>query len=343
MMQDKEYLKYLESFTETRLDRNRNFPKISPFVKDYDFVEGVLSGYDQKWVARIGKMHLYRELISELIHNPECVYDICYERSDLDVVIPAEFSAVLKRPNYWCEVDYDIFASRLLNYLGLQTVFNRRFEAFDESVGYDRNYVASISFVKQDEVFVDLYDTNLKFDKKFDLINARKYGLEETLDRLELIVKNYLKTMHIAFLKEDIERYRRFMAKSIAVRVGLLSDGDFKNGNAGVVVNEKTKKFRPAPNFDFGELFDEETFKDEKRISLMRDFASAYPEDFLELAEKIEMFVLKKNGNRSVCEKMLDEFVREDNIRETALKMLEMNAEIIRQIQLEFLSCFQNG
>ena len=29
---DKEYLKYLKSFTETRLDKNRNFPKISPYV-----------------------------------------------------------------------------------------------------------------------------------------------------------------------------------------------------------------------------------------------------------------------------------------------------------------------
>lgn len=342
-MQDKEYLKYLKSFTETSLDKNRNFPEISPYVNDYDFVEGTLSGYDQKWVARIGKMHLYRELITELKNNPNCAYDICYDRSDLEGVVPAEFSAVLKRPNYWCEVDFDVFGSRVLNCFGIPTVFNRRFEAMDENVGFVRNYVASVSFIKPDEEFFDIYDVNSKHDKKFELKDASKYGLEETLDRIGKIVERFLKANHVNYTKEDIDAYKRYMAMSIAVRVGFLADGDFKNGNTGIILNFARNCFRPTPNFDFGELFDEDTLKDEKRIGLLRDYARLYPEDFLSFSRKVESFVSRKNGRASECEKLANMHIREDNIKKLALNSILKNAGLIKQIEFELVGAKQSG
>lgn len=342
-MQDKEYLKYLKSFTETSLVANRNFPKISPYVKDYDFVESGLTGYDQKWVARIGRMHLYRELITEIKNNPNCAYDICYDRSDLEGVAPAEFSAVLKRPNYWCEVDFDVFGSRVLNYFGIPTVFNRRFEALDKDVGFVRNYVASVSFIKQNEEFFDLYDVNSKHDKKFELKNASKYGLEETLNRIGIIVERFLRANHVKYSSVDIENYKRYMAMSIAVRVGVLADGDFKNGNAGIILNFARSYFRPVPNFDFGELFDEDALKDEKRFGLIRDYARLYPEDFLSFSRKVESFVSRKNGKTSECEKLANMHIREDNIRKLALNSILKNADQIRQIEFEFVGAMQSG
>lgn len=333
MMQDKDYLDYLKNFTETSLDTSRNFPNnISPYVKDYDFVEGKLPGYDEKWFARIGKMHLYRELVSELKNNPDCVYDICYDRSDLQGVCPAEFSAVLKRPNYWCEVDFDVFGSRVLNYFGLPTVFNRKFEAKADD-GFFRNYLASISFIKQDEEFFDLQEA-FNFAPKFDIKKCIKKGLKTILDDYGKNLEIFLKSQHIPVTKEFIDDSKRFMAYSINLRLALLNEGDLRNGNTGVVLNKKHKSARIAPNHDYGELFDPDMAKEKGRFDLLDEWQGMYSEDFSDFVDRVLSFVARENGRPSVCEKMINQFIREENIKQLVANSIFENVKEIVQRDL---------
>lgn len=334
-MQDKEYLEYLKNFTDTSFVSNRNFPNISPYVKDYDFVEGVLSGYDEKWVARIGRMHLYRELVLELKNNPESSYDICYEKEDLEGVCPAEFSAVLKRPNYWCEVDFDVFGSRVFNYFGVPTVFNRRFEAMSEELGFVRNYVASISFIKQDEEFFDLQDA-FDFSPKFDVKNCLNKGLKSTVEEYGKNLETFLKRNHIPVDKRFIERSKRFMAYSINLRLCLLNDGDFRNGNTGIVVNQKLKTARVAPNHDFGELFDSDISKDDRRFEMLGEWQEMYPDDFFDFVDKTLNFVARENGRPSVCERLISRYIREMNIKEMVSSSIFENVKKISEKELRF-------
>ena len=337
---DEEYQNYLFGIRTNKL---RDFPKISSYVTPDESFDGVLPGYDEKWLAKVGRSHLYNGLILELRNNPNSSYDICYTEQQMGESLPDEFLAIIKRPTYWCEVDFDIFGSRVLNFFEIPTVYNRRFEGVDvEADGYRKNYVCSVSFIKPNEEYFDLLEV-CDYNTKYDIKRCVKRGLMPTLDVYGEFLISFWKKQHIPYTKELLDYFKRYMAMSIVVRFNLLNDGDFRYGNAGVLVNRLLKTSRPAPNHDFGELFDTDIRKNYSRFSLLEEWANMYPDDYLWFVAKTSEFVEKKGSRPSVCEEFAFKYIREDNVRKDVLDAVFENASEIEKQANEMRERYENS
>lgn len=325
---------------------NRNFPDIEG-VDDFTHISKnavYLDGYSPKWAGRVDKQYL-EELIFEVLENPECSYETCYTNDAFVGYVPRYFSAVIKRLDTATEVDYDVLGSRLLNYLGVPTVFNVRAEGkIKVEDGNEENvimvpHLISVDFIRENEEFYDLYD--VYSGEKFDIQRVFDNGLARTTLINKNMLKIFLKNNGINYTDEDLKNYERILAKSIVSRAILLADKDVRNANAGILINRKNKTFRFAPNHDFNDLLNRKPISGEE-IRILDEYATLYPEDHDELIRKFSKLVEKNKYGSSDLGWIVQDSVEDVYDQNRVMKILTNIEKRIASNEMEKSKTFEN-
>lgn len=326
-MEDEEYLKSVSKFTNTSLDETYYVPNIAgiePFtLVDQGSKENLVAGMSEKYCLR-AKKELFSELNEEMKNNPNCSYDTCFTKDEYKNNSISTYSIVLKEDKV-LDIECEVLGSRIFNFYGVPTVYNKRFDEKKGKAVVD-SYVASVDCLKPNERFYDLFD--IAFIGGGNLLSIQAEGLDKTIDGISKAVGWYLKKMNISYDKNQMQSFKSFLVYSYMVRVLLLNDSDYRNGNAGIIINEKENYFRPFPNFDYNLLFDCETNED--RLKLIEDIAVSYPEVLDDFLEKTEKFVTKENKtDESACEAIFKESVKRKSARENLINKFYSNVVLV--------------
>lgn len=314
-MEDKEYLEYLKSFTETKKDPMRYIPKFRG-VKDYDFVdetsqENKVAGHASKWFVRLNKMY-FKNLINEIKNNSNSTYETCYGNDEIKKNnIPEYISVLIKEPDRELELDADVFGSRVLNYFGLPVVFNRR---IDKALPYfsTSKYLVSVDFLRPNEEFIQLNDI-VEFGKGIDIKRFDINGMKNTISSILPYLESTLKEKGVRYAKKDLENFENYLVASTLVRVILLGDDDYRNGNVGILINTKDKTFRPVPNFDMEKSF---IYRGcDNKLKKLSSFYNEYPDIFDDFIQKMYDFVVDDGSGESDCSKLAKRSLKNDTHR----------------------------
>lgn len=326
-MEDKEYLKSVSKFINTAEDETYEIPNIAgiePFtLVDQNSRDNLVAGMAQKYCLR-AKKELFSELNDEMKNNPNCSYDTCFTKDEYKNNSISTYSIILKEDKV-LDIECEVLGSRIFNFYGLPTVYNKR---FDEKKGKAvvGSYVASVDCLKPNERFYDLFD--IAFIGGGNLLSIQAEGLDKTIDGISKAVGWYLKKMNISYDKNQMQDLKSFIVYSYMVRVLLLNDSDYRNGNAGIIINEKDNYFRPFPNFDYNLLFDCKTNDD--RLKLIEDIAVSYPEVLEDFLEKTEKFVTKESEDElSPCETIFNGAIKRKSARENLLEKFYSNVVLV--------------
>lgn len=326
-MEDEKYLESVKNFINTEWDETYVIPNIagiSPFtLVDQGSKENLVAGMSEKYCLR-AKKELFPELNEEMKNNPNCAYDTCFTKEEYKNNSNSTYSIILKEDKV-LDIECEVLGSRIFNFYGLPTVYNKR---FDEKRGKAvvNSYVASVDCLKPNERFFDLYD--IAFIGGGNLLSIQAEGLDKTIDGIAGAVAKFLDKNQIAYTKNELLNFKSFLVYSYMVRVLLLNDSDYRNGNAGIIINEKDNYFRPFPNFDFNLLFDLETSDD--MLKLIEDIALSYPDVLDDFLAKTEKFVLKEyKSKESPCEEIFNEAVKRKTARENLINKFYSNVVLV--------------
>lgn len=336
-MQDKKYKKFVkeQGITDISLVSERNFPEIEG-VEDFTHIGKdalQLEGYSPKWAGRVDKSKL-DELVNEVLNNQDCCYQTCYTNDAFQGYVPKFFSAIIKRHDFGTEVDCDVFGSRMMNYFGLPTVFNLRLDStITEKDNIIRKcpYLISIDFIRENEEFYDLYD--VYSGRNFDIENVFETGLERTIKVNSKLLKIFLDNHDINYSEDEIENFKRFLAKSIVVRSIFLGDKDFRNANAGILINNKTQSFRPAPNHDFNYLLKYEKI-DGDGLKIVDEYSKLYSEDYAELFDRLLELINKSGGKTSLLEELSGKCFKDGYDKQKARSIIFNNIRKVADFEL---------
>lgn len=278
-MEDKQYLDFIQNFTDCKNDIIRDVPMIDG-IKDFDFVdefskENSVQGFCEKWCV-LAHASLVQDMLDEIKQNPESGYQNCFTREEIvNGEIPEYCSAILKVPTD-LQLECEMLGSKILNLYGLPVAYNTGVKV-ENFAGREEKYILSVDFIRKNEEFIDLNDISTA-NSYADLKRFYRYGIKNTMKIAINNLKNFLDENGINYTKQDIASYESFLVSSMLVRNYLLGDADFRNGNAGILVNKENKTFRPAPNFDFGELLYGLT--SQEKFEHLDEFIRFYPSEF---------------------------------------------------------------
>lgn len=326
-MEDKEYLKSVSKFINTSEDETYEIPNIAgiePFtLVDQSSRDNFVAGMSSKYCLR-AKKELFSELNNEMKNNPNCSYDTCFTKDEYKNNSISTYSIILKEDKV-LDIECEVLGSRIFNFYGLPTVYNKRFDEKKGKAIVD-SYVASVDCLKPNERFYDLFD--IAFIGGGNLLSIQAEGLDKTINGITKAVSWYLDKLKIRYTDEQLQDFKSFIVYSYMVRVLLLNDSDYRNGNAGIIVNEKDNYFRPFPNFDYNLLFDCKTNED--RLKLIEDIAVSYPEVLDDFLAKTENFVtMKGEDKQSPCEDIFNESIKRKSARENLLEKFYSNVVLV--------------
>lgn len=278
-MEDKQYLDFIQNFTDCKNDIIRDVPMIDG-IKDFDFVdefskENSVQGFCEKWCV-LAHSSLIQDMLDEIKQNPKSGYQACFTGEEIvNGEIPEYCSAILKVSDD-LQLECEMLGSKILNLYGLPVAYNTGVKV-ENFAGREEKYILSVDFIQKNEDFIDLNDISTA-NSYADLKRFYRYGIKNTMKIAINNLKNYLNDNGINYTKQDIASYESFLVSSMLVRNYLLGDADFRNGNAGILVNKENKTFRPAPNFDFGELLYGLT--SQEKFEHIDEFIRFYPSEF---------------------------------------------------------------
>ena len=314
-MEEKEYLEYLKSFTDTKKDSLRYIPKFRG-VKDYDYVDehsdaNKVVGHSSKWFVRLNKMY-FKEMIRDVQKNASSSYETCYRKDEIqENNVPEYVSVLIKEPDRELELDADVFGSRVLNHFGLPVVFNRRIDKAIPRYPASK-YLVSVDFLRPNEEFVPLNEI-VEFGKGIDIKRYETCGLKKTISNILPYLEKSLNENGISFSKQDIKNFENYLVSSFLVRVILLGDDDFRNGNVGILINRKDNTFRPAPNFDMEKSFIYRGANE--KLKNLPQIYNDYPELFGDFVEKTYYFVCPDKAGESPCYRLAKKSIKNENDR----------------------------
>ena len=333
---DENYEKYLESFIKTKDTFYRKIPNMRGVV-DFDYVDesskdNMLSGYSVKYCVRANVM-FFRDLIKEIHTNPDCSYKLCYTNEEvINGDIPNYFSVFMKEPVDLRSIEAEVYASRILNYFGTPVVYNRRVDKAVRHYG-TTNYLMSIDMIRRNEKLV-LLNEIVPFQTHIDIGKFEKNGLKETLDVIGEYLKIYLDNEGVLYTEKEIEDYKKYLSISLLDRVMLLGDSDFRNGNTGILVDVKNKRFRAIPNFDMEKSFG--TLAGEKRFESLKEFYELFPEEYDNFIHKmLGLFENNKKGE-PVYYDIAKKSVRSEAVANSLMYKIYENAEQIWNETMNF-------
>lgn len=316
-MEDKECLESVKNYINTEEDETYVIPNIEgiePFtLVDQGSKANLVRGLSEKYCLRANK-RLFSELNEEMKNNPNCSYDTCFTKDEYKNNSISAYSIYLKEDKV-LDIECEVLGSRVFNFYGIPTVYNKSV-AEKQGRKVIANYVASVDCLKPNERFFDLLE--IAFIRGGNLLSMHSIGLDKTIDGISGAVARFLDEKQINYSKKEILDFKSFLVYSYMVRVLLLGDSDFKNENAGIIINEKDGYFRPFPNFDLSLLFDS-TLTEEK-LKIIEDIAVSYPEVLDDFMKKSEKFVTKDKGeDKSPCEMVFEEATKRKSARENLM------------------------
>ena len=319
-----------KSFIKTNRAFFRRSPKIRG-LKDFDYVDersdqNALGGYSEKYCIMADRMY-FRDLIEEIQNNPNSSYQTSYTREEIvSGQYPEHFSVYIKQPQDQKSVESDVFSSRILNYLGTPVVYNRRIDkGYPDS--WSEMFLMSVDAIRPNEKLVLLSDI-VPYEANADIKKFMRYGLKQTLDRIGEFVADYLKYENIVCTAEDIDNYKKFLFVSILGRTMLLGDGDFRNGNAGILLDAKNNSFRPFPNMDMEKAFS--SISTTMRFNYLKECYELYPDLYADFVKKMLILVDSEKGQKeSNCSKIARRTIRDKEMSKYFVDHLTENAEAI--------------
>ena len=137
--------------------------------------------------------------------------------------------------------------SRIANIFGLPTVYNRVVDKF--SCDNDACEVLSVDFLKKDETLVPLNEIGVKgFPFKVKSF-PQVYELSDCVKSLQKSLNSYL--INYPNKEEQINEITKDYIKSYFVKYLILNDADFAPRNFSLIINDKKKVAKFAPNYDY--------------------------------------------------------------------------------------------
>lgn len=326
-MEDEKYLKSVEGFINTSEDKTYVVPKISgitPFtLVDQSSKENLVSGIATKYCLR-AKKELLSELNDEMKNNPICSYDTCFTKEEYKNNSISSYSIFLKEEPI-LDIECEVLGSRIFNFYGIDTVYNKRIDV-KRSKSTTDSYVLSVDCLKPNERFFDLFE--VAFLRGGNLLSIHADGVDKTIDGIAVALCRFFDKNEIKYTQKQIDDYKSFLVYSYIIRVLLLGDNDYRNGNAGIIVNEKDKTFRAFPNFDFNLLFDSE--QTENKLNIIDDIAVSYPKVLDDFLLKTEKFLSKRvKSEESACESIFKESIKRKTARENLANIFYSNVALV--------------
>lgn len=315
---DMEYKDYISSFTDTKNTFHRIITKMKG-VLDYDFLdessdENLLSGCCDKSCVRVGKEY-FNDLIREIKRNPNSSYQTAYTREEIENdQIPQYLSVVIKEPSNINSLEAEVFSSRILNYFGLPVVYNRR---IDQPIPnfFSRRYLMSVDFIRPYERFYSLGHIVPTAIDNGEVGRVLENGLKETMSCVMASIKKILNDKAVPFDKIQIDEIRKELFRMILARYIFLGDIDFRNGNIGLLIDDKHKTFRLAPNFDMGLSLS--SISNPLRFDHLEEYYDYDTEEYNKFIDTMMKFIDGDEEKESDCLKLARKTIRDKEIADS--------------------------
>ena len=218
-----------------------DYDDTTPKTKNQD-----LDGIHYKKFVRFDAEY-FKDLIHELQTNPECSYQTYLGDLLLDKTYkPKYLSVMLKDIGDTNAINNEILASRICNYMGVPTVYNKKF------VENDSNYLLSVDFLQGNNTIIDL--SPLLEEIKGDDITINDFGAIERdfskclFDISEVFNVNKSRAGKYRW-NFDKDKYYEELAYYYLVRTYIIKDNDFFPRNLCNICDENN-------NIKLGPVFD---------------------------------------------------------------------------------------
>lgn len=315
---DVEYKEYISSFTDTKNTFHRIITKMKG-VLDYDFLdessdENLLSGCCDKSCVRVGKEY-FNDLIREIKRNPNSSYQTAYTREEIENdQIPQYLSVVIKEPSNINSLEAEVFSSRILNYFGLPVVYNRR---IDQPIPnfFSRRYLMSVDFIRPYERFYSLGHIVPTAIDNGEVGRVLENGLKETMSCIMASIRKFLTDKGISFDENQLEEVAKDLFRMILARYIFLGDIDFRNGNIGLLIDDKHKTFRLAPNFDMGLSLS--SISNPLRFDHLEEYYDYDTEEYNKFIDTMMKFIDGDEKKESDCLKLARKTIRDSAIADS--------------------------
>lgn len=174
---------------------------------------------------------------------------------DIPDRISATYKSSFDKYSHVCEN----MSMRLAVALGIPTSYN--YIVNFESEKYDKilkNYPININANKVKShglVSVDFLQPDERLHEFYDLRRCgQSLSVENWINKVSGVCKDLCNDMNNKNAADMIKKVNSRIASSVLFRE-LVGDADFTDKNCGIVVNEKKKTVKYAPNYDYGESF----------------------------------------------------------------------------------------
>ncbi len=284
--ENRRYKKYISNFSSPK----NNDTRIARNVKDlveFDLVDitgkNDFDGSSVKRFVMVDKNKLSEYF--EAVKQGDTCYQSYLESADIvSGTIPQNLSVLIKKEGP-IRRNAEVIGSRVMKFFEEDTVFNFLIE--DPS---KVKFTASLDFIKPEEEFITLFD----IDCNYSFNRGSKFEDIEASTRK--VLKIFARHNHFRLSKQDEDIYVKKLLYSAMIRRFLLGDNDVRSGNFGLLFNEKSKKFRFCPNFDYGCTFSEHPYC--KRD--LRYLQVKYPDLYERFVSKVKLLgsINKQTGHK---------------------------------------------
>lgn len=223
----------------------------------------------------------------------------------------------------------EIIGSRLFNYFGVKTVYNKALLQ-DYVV-----YLLSIDFIKPEQNFypMGLFQSNREMDSYMN-IKGNIETFNRKIDDMLRIFRNEGNKTVVVDRNELIKEY----VKSYLLRVLVFKDSDFKAENVGLIHDKEKNKIFYGPNFDYEYLFRKITHvsgMSKKHHENIEYIYLNYPEIVEEFSQKLQELI-KINYKKPISD--LDVIL----INEFDIDLADKCKFVITENVNEFLESLEN-
>jgi len=206
---------------------------------DMSLKKDKFDGKHVKNFFRLNSLNLlpFLEKISNINHNYITYFNNILPEGN----IPNHISVLMKKLNKK-QIISEVIGAKITEYFGLNTPIN--FAMFTGKDDSRKDFVISVDFVSENEMFDSLDDYQLEYEKGIDIkgfFEDYRIMMQDNSD--------------FDFVSEDrVKELENEIMLSFLVRDVLLGDSDFCSLNLGFLLNETDKKIKLI-NFDYEDAF----------------------------------------------------------------------------------------
>lgn len=310
-------------------------------TKIFDVVDGQsndnkIIGHTNKW-CRLADISYIQDYILDVKNNPSSAFQSCFTNEEImNGNIPKHVSVYIKEMVDDKRVDVEVIACFIMNYFGLPTAYNTNITGIKDGDG--KNYLMSVDFLRKNEELVLLQDLIENRNDYFD-INVRMLydgDFKINLSMIQKLLKNKLNSEDIAYTKKDIDEFMSYLVSSTLVRAFLMGDADFKNENAGIIIDKGKKTFRPVPNFDYERCFIGEYMNYAKVLetifSTLVEIHDESPVEYEKFISKLNEFMKANSSGKSKCSEIINYVIKDKQKADDLIREISRNFKEIMRV-----------